>query len=58
MAQTSCVIHASWDAVWAVLSDGWGYAGWVVGTIKIRAVDPDWPSVGSRLHHAVGSWPL
>jgi Polyketide cyclase / dehydrase and lipid transport len=29
-----------------------------VGTIKIRAVDRTWPAVGSKLHHAVGAWPL
>ncbi len=45
-------------AVWAVLADGWSYATWVVGTVKIREVDPAFPAVGSKLHHAVGAWPL
>jgi hypothetical protein len=46
------------DAVFAVLSDGWLYATWVVGASRIRAVDEQWPAVGSELHHSVGTWPL
>ena len=44
--------------VWRVLADGWSYATWVVGTVKIRDVDDGFPAVGSKLHHAVGAWPL
>ncbi len=44
-------------AVWAVLSDGWLYANWVVGASRIRDVDPAWPAAGSRIHHSVGVWP-
>lgn len=40
--------------VWDVLSDGWSYAEWVVGTQRIRDVDPDWPAQGSQLHYTVG----
>jgi uncharacterized protein YndB with AHSA1/START domain len=58
VARTSGYVAAPPDAVWAELSDGWCYAAWVVGTIKIRAVDEDWPAVGSKLHHAVGAWPV
>jgi hypothetical protein len=58
MAQASCEVAAPTDQVWAVLSDGWSYPTWVVGTVKMRAVDAAWPSVGCRLHHAVGAWPL
>ncbi|MGZ4597896.1 MAG: SRPBCC family protein [Actinomycetes bacterium] len=58
MARTSGHVAAPPEAVWAELADGWGYATWVVGTIKIRSVDPEWPAVGSKLHHAVGAWPL
>ncbi|HEY8300654.1 MAG TPA: SRPBCC family protein [Jatrophihabitans sp.] len=58
MASTSIVIEASPGDVFAVLSDGWTYSNWVVGTSHIRAVDAKWPAVGSRLHHAVGAWPL
>ncbi|TDP94113.1 SRPBCC family protein [Labedaea rhizosphaerae] len=45
-------------AVFATLSDGWSYAGWVVGNSHIRAVDDDWPAVGSRIHHSAGAWPV
>ncbi len=45
-------------AVWAVLTDGWIYAGWVVGASRIRQVDDTWPAPGSKIHHSVGSWPL
>jgi hypothetical protein len=43
--------------VFAVLADGWLYSNWVVGTSHMRAVEADWPAVGSRLHHAAGVWP-
>lgn len=45
------------DAVLAVLADGWTYATWVVGTSRIRGVDPDWPRPGSRIAHSAGLWP-
>lgn len=43
--------------VLAVLADGWTYATWVVGTSRIRGVDPNWPAPGSRLAHSFGVWP-
>lgn len=46
------------EAVWDVLANGWRYADWVVGAKKIRAVDPEWPAVGSRFHHQVGVGPI
>lgn len=46
------------DQVFAVIEDGWYFASWVVGAAHIRAVDPDWPAVGSRIHHSVGPWPV
>ncbi len=51
-------IPATPDAVFAVLSDGWLYSGWVVGTSHMRAVEADWPAVGTKLFHASGVWPL
>jgi len=45
-------------AVWAVLADGWSYAGFVVGATHVRAVDPQWPAPGARLLPTVGAWPL
>ena len=53
----------TWDVgaprqrVWDVLADGWAYAGWVVGTSRIRAVSADWPAPGSRILHSIGTWP-
>ena len=50
-------VHAPAEAVWAVVSDGWLYANWVVGTSRVRAVDSTWPDAGSRIHHSFGVWP-
>lgn len=58
MTEVRMAVPASREDVFRVLSDGWLYAAWVVGTAHIRAVDPDWPSVGSRIHHSVAPWPL
>ncbi len=44
--------------VWAVLSDGWSYATWVVGASRVREVDATWPAPGSRIHHSFGLWPV
>jgi hypothetical protein len=51
-------VDAPAAAVWQALTDGWTYANWVVGTSRVREVDPQWPEVGSRIHHAFGPWPL
>jgi uncharacterized protein YndB with AHSA1/START domain len=58
MSTTSRPVSATPEQVWAVLSDGWLYALWVVGAARMRGVDDTWPDVGSQLHHSVGSWPL
>ncbi|MFD5827759.1 SRPBCC family protein [Lentzea sp. NPDC060358] len=58
MAEVSLEIDAPIDAVWAVLADGWSYAGWVVGASHIRDVDTGWPAPGRRIHHSVGPWPM
>lgn len=58
MATVSATIRATPAEVFAVLADGWRYAGWVVGASHVRAVAADWPAAGSRLHHASGTWPL
>ncbi|WP_433604500.1 SRPBCC family protein [Prescottella agglutinans] len=49
---------ASPERVWDVLCDGWKYPSWVVGASRMRAVDPNWPAPGSRIHHSVGLWPF
>jgi len=41
-----------------VLADGWSYSDWVVGTVHIRDVDPQWPQPGAELHHKAGPWPV
>ncbi|QCX26808.1 SRPBCC family protein [Nocardioides jishulii] len=51
-------VEAPASAVWDVLADGWFFPMWVVGAARMRDVDPDWPAVGSRLHHSVGNWPF
>ncbi|MCW2547824.1 MAG: hypothetical protein JWN96_2284 [Mycobacterium sp.] len=58
MATVTKHINATPAAVYEVLSDGWEYSQWVVGTSHVRAVDAAWPQPGSKLHHAVGAWPL
>src|SRR4029079_17386931 len=55
VARNSINVHADADAVFDVLDNAYAYPRWCVGTRRIRAVDPDWPAVGSRFHHAVGS---
>jgi len=58
MASVEHSLKSSPEAVFAVLADGWLYSNWVVGASHMRAVDPAWPAVGSKLHHASGVWPL
>jgi uncharacterized protein YndB with AHSA1/START domain len=58
MATVSKTIQASPAEVFSVLSNGWLYSNWVVGTSHMRAVDAHWPAAGSKLHHASGVWPL
>lgn len=42
------------ERVWDLLADPHSFAGWVAGTARIISADPDWPTVGSRLHHRWG----
>lgn len=58
MARVSKWIDASPAEVFDVLSNGWLYSNWVVGTSHMRAVDPRWPAAGSVLHHCSGLWPM
>lgn len=58
MATVSRRIDADPDAVFDVLSNGWLYSDWVVGSSHVRAVEEAWPGAGSRLYHATGAWPL
>lgn len=45
------------DEVWDVLANGWLFTAWVVGASRMRAVEPQWPAVGAKVHHSVGGWP-
>src|SRR4051794_1332630 len=58
MAVLSTHVRAGRAETFAVLADGWKYSNWVVGTSHMRAVEANWPAVGSRLFHASGPWPL
>ncbi|OBB01698.1 polyketide cyclase [Mycobacteriaceae bacterium 1482268.1] len=51
-------IPASRRQVWDVIADGWTYSQWVVGNSRMRAVDPNWPEVGTTIRHSIGVWPL
>jgi hypothetical protein len=44
--------------VFRVLDDGWLFPSWVVGASRMRDVSDAWPTVGARLHHSFGVWPL
>jgi uncharacterized protein YndB with AHSA1/START domain len=58
MAATTYHIDHPPEAVFAVLSDPWRFADWVVGAKEIRAVDATWPAIGSRFHHRFGVGPF
>jgi uncharacterized protein YndB with AHSA1/START domain len=58
MARNRVHIHATPREVFAVLSDPHRYPEWVVGAAGLRDYDADFPAVGSRFHHKVGSWPV
>jgi uncharacterized protein YndB with AHSA1/START domain len=58
VARSETFIAAPPDRVFEVLSDPSSYAYWVVGSDTIRAADDDFPAVGSRFHHRVGTGPL
>ncbi len=58
VGRVSRTVDAPVHAVWSVLANGWDYANWVVGTSRIRDVDPGWPAAGSKVHHSFGAWRL
>ena len=58
MSTTTRLIDVPADRVYAVISDGWTYSDWVVGTTHIRRVDATWPQPGAEIHHKAGPWPL
>ena len=58
MAINEIHIDAPVERVFAVLADWRGYGDWVVGSRKMRGVDPGFPAAGTRFHHQVGVGPL
>jgi hypothetical protein len=58
LIEVSVHANAKPGAVMDVLADGWLFALWVVGASHIREVDVGWPRPGTKIHHAVGVWPL
>jgi len=58
LIEVTRTIPVTADRVFAVLADGWVYAGWVVGATHVRNVDGSWPAVGARIHHSLGPWPF
>lgn len=54
MARSVREIPAPVGVVFDVLVDPETYPDWLVGAQEIRAVDANWPEVGSRFHHKVG----
>ena len=58
MSTNSLTIDATPAEVFAVLADARTYEHWVVGCDDIRAVEGDWPAVGSRFFHTVGVGPV
>jgi hypothetical protein len=57
MATVTRAMRCPPQAVLDVLSDGWTYATWVVGTSRLRSVDPSYPAPGSQIAHSFGVWP-
>lgn len=58
MSRTVKILPARPEDVWAVLANARTYSYWVVGAQRIRGVEGDWPTPGSRFFHAVGIGPL
>lgn len=58
MSTVKLEVPVSPPDLYAVLSDGWMYASWVVGASHIRDVDETWPEPGAQIHHTVGVWPV
>jgi uncharacterized protein YndB with AHSA1/START domain len=55
MSRNTIKVSASPEAVFDVLDDAYAYPRWVVGARRVRHVDPSWPAVGSKFHHAIGT---
>src|ERR1700759_1359568 len=49
---------ASRSPAWAPIAAGGAPSQGGVGNSRMRAVDPNWPEVGSTIRHSIGVWPL
>jgi uncharacterized protein YndB with AHSA1/START domain len=58
MAVNAVHVDAPVESVFDTLTDPHTYPEWLAGAKHIRAVDDEWPAVGSRFHHQVGIGPL
>ena len=58
MAVVTRRMEATPEQIFAVLLDPTCYPEWVVGAKDVRAVEDDWPAVGSSFHHTVGVGPF
>ncbi|MGP3535672.1 SRPBCC family protein [Microbacterium sp. RD1] len=58
MSRNTRELRCTPSDVFRVLENGWLFPSWVVGASRMRDVAPDWPAVGSRLHHSFGTWPV
>lgn len=54
MATVSQIIRRPPSEVYDALVTPPTYPNWLVGCRAMRAVDADWPAVGSAFHHTVG----
>lgn len=58
MAVNAVHVDAPVESVFAALVEPRTYPEWLAGAKHIRAVDDDWPAVGSKFHHQVGVGPI
>lgn len=58
MAHVCRHFDAAPEDVWSVIVDPWTYPEWLLGASVMREVDENWPSPGSKFHHAVGVKPF
>lgn len=58
MAHNTIVVDAPPETVFGVLSDGFAYPDWIVGSEQVLAVDPGFPAPGTRFHHRSGTGPV
>ena len=58
MAVTTRVVDLPRSALWAAFCEGYRYAYWVVGTNRVREVEPGFPAPGTALHYRLGWAPF